>query len=165
MPITPFHFGPGAAFHALAPGKISFIAFCAANVLIDVEPLYYMLTAQYPLHRFFHTVPGALLIAALTIGFLCIALKLGKRLRLPNVFTWRELSLSAMTGGAMLGTLSHVVFDSVMHSDMHPLFPFSEANPLLGLVSLETLHLGCALAGALGLAAIMLRKYFLRKLG
>ena len=56
MPITPFHFGPGGVIHALAPKQVSFIAFCAANVLIDVEPLYFMLTHQYPLHRFFHPV-------------------------------------------------------------------------------------------------------------
>lgn len=53
MPFTPFHFGPGAAIHALAPRKVSFIAFVAANVLMDVEPLYYMLTRQDHLHRFF----------------------------------------------------------------------------------------------------------------
>lgn len=56
MPITPFHFGPGAAIHALAPKQVSFLAFCVSNILIDIEPLYFMLTDQYPLHRFFsHT--------------------------------------------------------------------------------------------------------------
>jgi hypothetical protein len=33
MPITPFHFGPGAAIHSLAPKRIRFAAFCAANCL------------------------------------------------------------------------------------------------------------------------------------
>ena len=37
MPITPFHFGPGAALHVLAPRHVSFLAFCAANVVIDVK--------------------------------------------------------------------------------------------------------------------------------
>ena len=46
MPITPFHFGPGAALHALAPKHVSFLAFAAANVIIDVEPLYFMLAGQ-----------------------------------------------------------------------------------------------------------------------
>jgi hypothetical protein len=43
MPITPFHFGSAVIVHAVAPKQVSFLAFCAANVLIDVEPLYYML--------------------------------------------------------------------------------------------------------------------------
>jgi hypothetical protein len=51
MPVTPFHFGPGAAIHSLAPKRVSFLAFCVSNVLIDIEPLYFMLTKQFPLHR------------------------------------------------------------------------------------------------------------------
>jgi hypothetical protein len=68
VPITPFHFGPGAAIYAAAPRYVSFFAFCAANILMDVEPLYYMLTQQYPLHRFFHTYIGASIVAAATVG-------------------------------------------------------------------------------------------------
>jgi hypothetical protein len=68
MPITPFHFGPGAAVHAAAPRHVSFLSFCAANILMDVEPLYYRLTGQYPLHRFFHIYIGATLVAVVTIG-------------------------------------------------------------------------------------------------
>lgn len=67
MPITPFHFGPGAALHAAAPRQISFLAFGAANVLIDIEPGYYLLTHQFPLHRFCHTLIGATLIMAATL--------------------------------------------------------------------------------------------------
>jgi hypothetical protein len=46
MPITPFHFGPGTAIHAIAPKHVSFLTFCSANVLIDIEPLYYMVIGQ-----------------------------------------------------------------------------------------------------------------------
>ena len=45
MPITPFHFGPGAALHAISPRHVSFLAFCAANVLTDLESLYFLLLA------------------------------------------------------------------------------------------------------------------------
>jgi hypothetical protein len=38
MPFTPFHFGPGAVVHSAAPKHISFLAFCGANVLVDVDP-------------------------------------------------------------------------------------------------------------------------------
>jgi hypothetical protein len=66
MPVTPFHFGPGAMVHAVAPKHISFLAFCTANVLMDVEPLYYMVTRQYPLHRFLHTYVGATIVLLAT---------------------------------------------------------------------------------------------------
>ena len=75
MPVTPFHFGPGAAFHALAPRHVSFLAFCAANVLIDIEPLYFILTGQYPVHRFFYTYIGATFIVAITIVLFTLAQK------------------------------------------------------------------------------------------
>ena len=59
MPFTPFHFGPGALVSAAARKYVSFLAFCAVNVLIDVESLYNMLTRQPRIHTFLHTYVGA----------------------------------------------------------------------------------------------------------
>jgi membrane-bound metal-dependent hydrolase YbcI (DUF457 family) len=53
--------------------------------------------------------------------------------------------------GAFVGTYSHVALDSLMHADIHPLAPFSRANGLLSLVSVQTLHLICVVAGIAGL--------------
>lgn len=39
MPITPFHFGPGALIKAMAPQHVSWTAFALANGLIDLEPI------------------------------------------------------------------------------------------------------------------------------
>ncbi|HZX30917.1 MAG TPA: hypothetical protein VFF03_06175 [Rhodocyclaceae bacterium] len=158
MPITPFHFGPGAAFHALAPKRISFLAFCAANVLIDVEPLYYMRTDQYPLHRFFHTYIGATLIVLMTVALFMAARAFAQRLWLPNPFGWCELGIPAVAMGAALGSYSHIVLDSLMHADIAPLAPFTASNPLLGLVSLAVLHWGCAATGVLGAIILFLRQ-------
>lgn len=158
MPITPFHFGPGAAIHALAPRQVSFLAFCASNVLIDVEPLYFMLTHQYPVHRFFHTLIGASLIVILTVALFMGARAFAQRFWLPNLFKWRELGVFAVTIGAILGSYSHIVLDSLMHSDITPLAPFSDANPLLLLVSLNTLHWGCVAAGIVGVVILFIRQ-------
>jgi membrane-bound metal-dependent hydrolase YbcI (DUF457 family) len=54
--------------------------------------------------------------------------------------------------GALLGAWSHVVFDSIMHSDITPLAPFSDENALHGVISLRALHISCVIAGAVGLA-------------
>jgi membrane-bound metal-dependent hydrolase YbcI (DUF457 family) len=157
VPVTPFHFGPGAAIHSLAPRHISFISFCTANVLIDVEPLYYMLTGQAPLHRFFHTYVGATLVALATVMLFLAARRVARVLPLPNVFGWQQLGIPAVAVGAFLGTYSHIVLDSVMHADIRPFAPFSDANPLLAIVSLRALHLFCIGAAAAGVAIVIVR--------
>jgi hypothetical protein len=157
VPVTPFHFGPGAAIHAAAPRHVSFLAFCSANVLIDIEPGYYMLTGQYPLHRVFHTCVGATSVAVATVGLFLVARAIAPRLRIPDVFQWKALTLAQVATGAAIGVYSHVALDSLMHADIRPFAPFSQANPLYQLVSLSTLHLGCVLAGVGGLLLLGLR--------
>ena len=165
MPITPFHFGPGGAIHAIAPKHVSFLAFCAANVVMDVEPLYYMVTGQFPLHRFFHTYIGATLSLVITVALFLVALKLASVVPLPNLFGWKQLTIRQITIGAALGSYSHVVLDSLMHSDIRPLAPFSEENPLFRLVSQSILHWSCVVAGILGLVLIGIRSLLTEKSG
>jgi membrane-bound metal-dependent hydrolase YbcI (DUF457 family) len=158
MPLTPLHFGPGAAIHAVAPKHVSFLAFCMANVLIDVEPLYYMLSDQYPIHRFFHTYIGATVVAAITVIIFAVFLRFASRWRLPNFCEWQVLTFLAVTLGAAIGAYSHIVLDSLMHYDMTPLAPFSNANPLLQAVSLTALNWSCLAAGVAGLCLLGVRR-------
>lgn len=157
MPITPFHFGPGAVIHAVAPRQVSFLAFCAANVLIDSEPLYYMLTHQERLHRFFHTYVGASLVALATLALFLVCRWIARRFWLPNPFEWQSLSPLAVAVGAAAGTFSHIVLDSIMHSDITPLSPFSDANPLFWLTSLAALLWFCLVSGVLALLILGIR--------
>ena len=157
MPFTPFHFGPGAAICAVAPKHLSFWAFCGANVLIDIEPLYYMFNNNPPLHRFFHTYIGATIICVATIAIFLVGLAVAKRVSLPNIFNWRSLSIHSVALGSLVGAYSHVLFDSLMHHDITPLAPFSNVNHFLGLVPLGTLHLLCVGAGIFAVAVIYMR--------
>jgi membrane-bound metal-dependent hydrolase YbcI (DUF457 family) len=154
MPITPFHFGPGALVHGIAPRYVSFLSFCTANVLIDVEPGYYMMTGQFPLHRFLHTIIGATLVIA-AIVVLYGAMK--RLVLIPNILRWRELTKKQVAIGAALGAYSHLIFDSIMHLDIRPLSPFSESNAFLNFVPLSELHLFCVAAGILGFAVLAIR--------
>jgi membrane-bound metal-dependent hydrolase YbcI (DUF457 family) len=158
MPITPFHFGPGAAIHAIAPKHVSFLAFCIANVLIDVEPLYYMLSDQYPIHRFFHTYIGATVVAATTVVVFAVLRWFASRWWLPNLFRWQALTFLAVTLGAAAGTYSHIFLDSLMHHDITPLAPFSNANPLVQTVSMSVLHWSCLASGVAGLCLLGVRR-------
>jgi hypothetical protein len=68
-----------------------------------------------------------------------------------------EIGLREATIGAFLGAYSHVAIDSLMHEDMRPLAPLSEAGRLTGIIALDMLHLLCVatgIAGLLGLAAL-----------
>lgn len=163
MPITPFHFGPGAAIHAITPRHVSFLAFCSANVLIDVEPLYFMVTGQYPLNRFFHTYIGASIITVATVLIFFLALKLASSVRLPNLFQWQSLKPRAIWLGAAAGSYSHIVLDSVMHADIVPLSPFSEVNVLYQLVSVGMLHLFCVFSAVFGLVILGIRRFLKAK--
>ena len=152
VPVTPFHFGPGAALHAAAPKHLSFIAFCIANVLIDLESVHNLRNDRYPVHAFFHTYVGASLVVVATVLLFLGARKLGHWL--PNAFGWQQLTAFQVLVGAAAGAYSHVVLDSIMHGDIRPLAPFSQSNALLAIVSLETLHWFCVISGLLALLVI-----------
>jgi len=143
--------------NAVAPKHISFVSFVAANVLIDIEPLYYMLTKQYPLHRFFHTYVGAGLVSIAAVLLIILCGAVSKNL-FPSMFAkFFSSSVGATIFGAVLGSYSHIVLDSVMHTDIRPLAPFSQANNLLGVISLSSLHWLCIYAGLFGIALLGLR--------
>jgi hypothetical protein len=160
VPVTPFHFGPGLLFKAVAPRHVSLSAFVASQVAIDVESGYHLLRGEWPVHRLLHTLPMATL-----VGLVCGILVWGAA-RLPGVRAWvaSESRLESETAarpalvGGLLGGLTHPIFDGIMHSDMQPFWPLSSANPLLDLIGLGALHLGCVAAGAIGAIVLGLRR-------
>lgn len=162
MPITPFHFGPGALLYAVAPKHVSFLSFCAANVVIDFESLYNLVFQRYPVHAFFHTYIGATLAIAIVVLLFLGLRSFASRFGLPDLLLWRELSSKQVAIGAALGAYSHVVLDSVMHRDIQPLSPFAFSNILLGAISLSTLHVACLACGALGGGVVVVRWFLAR---
>jgi len=154
MPLTPFHFGPGAVVKAVFPRRFSFSIFCAAQVITDLEPGYFLLRHEYPVHRWAHTFLGATGVAVLTVLIAGPFVRwfhrqLAEKTNGP-FGKWLEvtdLSWTGMMGSALVGTLSHVLLDSFMHSDARPFAPFTSANPFLGVVSLGALHWGCVACG------------------
>lgn len=143
MPVTPFHFGPGLLLKATAPRRVSLTAFVLANVVIDVESAVNLMAGRMPVHGTGHTFAVALVLG-LVVGALVHAL--ARRWKSPETAL-----VPALTGGG-LGGFMHVLLDGVMHRDMRPFWPFTDANPLLRVVDLPALHLVCVTTGALGLA-------------
>ncbi|HJP58852.1 MAG TPA: hypothetical protein VJ865_02595 [Gemmatimonadaceae bacterium] len=156
MPATPFHFGPGLLIKAVAPRHFSVMAYSVAQVVIDIESGYYLLKGDDPVHRQAHTFfLGGL------IGLVCglIVSRIMRVWAKPRdaIPEWiaveYRLPIAAYSG--LFGGVFHSVLDGVMHGDMHPFRPFSDANPLYGLVSIQILYLFCIVTGLLG-AAILL---------
>jgi hypothetical protein len=152
VPVTPFHFGPGGFIAVASRRTISFLAFVAVNILIDVESLYHLLTHQPRIHTFLHTYVGASIAAAAIVLAFIPARRLAMRMPESAFVAWRSLSIAAVCAGAFVGAWSHVFLDSIMHADIRPWAPFSPANGLYRAVSLPMLHLACAATGAIALA-------------
>lgn len=160
MPFTPFHFGPGLLVKATIPGHFSLSIYALANVAMDVEPLYRMLHHDVQLHGATHTLIGAGLIGVVTAlagrsainraGWMYGRLRTGSGIpfHITRAQSWV---------GALLGTFSHLAMDAVMHEDMHPLLPFSDANPWLEVTWTQHVYLGCVIAGMLGLLLVLIR--------
>ena len=157
MPFTPFHMGPALALKSVTGDRFSILMFGLAQVAIDIEPLIGHLR-RTDVHGWTHTYLGATVIGGLVlllgrpIAFAILDRWNGelRRWRLEWLASSGEIAWAPAALGAFIGTYSHVVLDSVMHDDMHPLEPFSSANGLLALVSLPALHLGCIVAGVAG---------------
>jgi len=151
VPFTPYHFGPGLLGKGLAARWYSWTAFVASNVVIDCESFYHLVRHDYPVHRQLHTFLGAALAGVATACvLLCIRRVLRVRLatRAPTIRA--EATTLGIAVGAMAGALSHPLLDGFMHPDIEPFQPWTAENPLRGLISVESLELGCLLAGLVG---------------
>jgi hypothetical protein len=164
MPFTPFHFGPGAAIKAAIPRHFSFTVFCFAQVVTDCETAYYMVQRVYPWHRFCHTYVGATLVGLFSVLVGCPVCQLTLQLW----SAWRAapfrrcfpratvIPYRSAAAGAFIGTYSHVLLDSIVHDDVRPFWPFTEANPFYGVVGSFTLHAACVILGLFGAIYIVI---------
>jgi hypothetical protein len=156
MPATPFHFGPGLLIKAAAPRRFSMAAYSLSQVVIDIESGYYLLQQASPVHRQAHTFAlGGL------IGLLCglIVSKVGAWIARPRdvipeaLVAEYRLPIAVMSG--IFGGIFHSVLDGIMHTDIRPFRPFTDANPLYALVSVQILYLFCILTGVVGAALLL----------
>ena len=64
--------------------------------------------------------------------------------------------------GAITGALSQLILDSIVHRDMTPLFPFSNENIFLRIVSVENLHYICLGLFVIGVFIYLIKKVFFK---
>ena len=131
-------------------------AYWLTEVVNDLESGYHLLRNDYPVHRQAHTFYlGGL------IGLVCglVVSRVGTWLARPRdvvpeaLVAEYRLPIAALSG--IFGGLMHALLDGIMHADMRPFRPFTDANPLYGLVSLRTLYLFCIITGLVGAALLL----------
>ena len=152
MPFTPIHMGPGILIKAILQGSFSLMVFGWTQIVMDIQPLIVMITGEGHLHGFTHTYVGAVLIAIIAalsgkylseIGLRILGVAKGQ----PVKILWRVALLSAF-----ISSFSHVLLDSIMHTDVEPFYPITLINNFHGFVSIEILHKFCLYSGLLGTA-------------
>ncbi len=145
---------------------MSWTVFALANCLIDLEPVTLFLVTGDPAHPWLHTLPGAVLVAA-------VAASLGRPLCEAWLRWWnRNLSEAqarwlgcgttiggkAAWAGALLGTGTHLALDMFMHADVRPAWPLLADNPCAGRIPVETLQWGALATLLPALAIFLLRR-------
>jgi hypothetical protein len=141
--------------------RFSVITFGIAQVAMDIEPGIRMALRSEVLHGPTHTILCALAIAVLVMLIapgICnyLLAKWNKEViyyKQPRLVHSGTVSKTAVVMGAFFGTLSHVLLDSLMHHDIHPLSPFSQTNPFMELITHDGVYQACTIVGVLGTAA------------
>jgi hypothetical protein len=162
MPLTPFHLGPVLPLKAVAPRAFSLGVFAVTQVAIDLEVLWNIATDAPVLHHRAHTLVGALVVGlacivptkvGLTAAYRWLRPRLARRPDVPPrlVGALREVTWLGAVTGALLGALTHVALDALMHPDVHPLGPWHPGVSFWIPGSFSWLHLVCALIGVVGL--------------
>jgi hypothetical protein len=162
--------GPGLLVKSVLLRHFSLMVFGFSQVAMDIETLIRILRADPILHGFSHTYLGATVVALISflIGLPICQWILNMREPTPNLpfvellFEPKVISKSSAIAGALIGTYSHVLLDSLMHFDVRPFALLTDANPLIDLISVRMLHLVCITSGILG-GVLLLVLYYVRK--
>ncbi len=164
MPFTPFHMGPGILIKALLQSSFSLMVFGWAQIIMDIQPLFVLISGTGHLHGFSHTYIGAILLAvfaALSGKYLAefglLVIGIAKKDN-PLIISWPVAVISAF-----IGTFSHVFLDSIMHTDLEPFYPMTEHNSFLALITTPQLHSFCIYSGLIGAVIYYAVQWFTKK--
>jgi len=141
--------GPGLLIKALLQGSFSLMVFGWAQIIMDIQPLVVLLSGEGHLHGFSHTFIGATLIGVVSALTGKHAGEFGLRRIRKNCYL--PISWPVTIVSAFIGSYSHVLLDSVMHTDVEPFAPLTLDNPFIGFISIEALHQFCMISGLLGI--------------
>ncbi len=145
------------------------MTFAMTQAFIDAEVAIYALAGGSPLHGFLHTYLGAALLGASSVALMTPLLPRVVRAwnaalaptPLSRLRAEPRGSLFGVVSGALFGSASHVLLDSLIYRDIAPFAPLSDGNALLGALSTPDVNALCAALGAVGVLGLgwrMLRR-------
>lgn len=125
MPFTPVHFGFAIFVFSILP-FIDPIALLIGTVIIDVEPIFYLITGIGQMHGIMHSTLGVIVFFIPTsfISWLCY-----KYFKLDRYLPKYNIYISLLSG--ILGLFSHIFFDAILYSEIVFFYPFSNTGGTL----------------------------------
>ena len=147
MPFTPLHLGPALAVGLPLRRVLHLPTLLVASVAVDVEPLLVVaLGLSYPLHGYLHTLPAAVAYGLL-LGYAMALLegRLGPLYRALLLEEKAPAGRGPFLAAGVAGTVSHVLLDSPLYSDIQPLYPLG-ANPFFAPHLASAVYGFCALS-------------------
>ncbi|MDY7081895.1 MAG: hypothetical protein SXQ77_05685 [Halobacteria archaeon] len=146
---THFHLGPALVLALVLYRWLDFPTLLAASIVPDIRAIlifFGVLSGDY--HGVLQTFIGALLLSVvLSAGM--YAAKPYVNVVLEPFRLAQERSVRAVGVGAVVGSFSHIVLDSLVWRDVQPFYPF-DFNPFLGHVSLLAVYAFCTLCIVVG---------------
>ncbi len=142
--------GPGIFIKALLRSSFSLMVFGWSQIVMDIQPLIVLISGEGHLHGFSHTYIGAILLAVFSALSGKYLSEIGLYILYINNQCQIKISWWVAFVSAFIGTFSHVVLDSIMHSDVVPFYPFTFSNNLLGIISVAHLHKLCIYSAFIG---------------
>jgi hypothetical protein len=125
MPFTPFHLGFGLFLYSVL-FFLDPIALLLGTIIIDIEPIVYLLFNVGSLHGIFHSMLGVFVFLLPTTLISWGVHKLFKLERYLGKFNWIIAIVSSC-----LGLFSHVFFDSIIYPEMMLFYPFTKETGFL----------------------------------
>ncbi|MFX0064245.1 MAG: hypothetical protein ACFFC7_18895 [Candidatus Hermodarchaeota archaeon] len=156
MPFTPFHFGIAILLFGIMP-FLDPLALFVSVIIPDIEGITALFILPYsglPLHGPLHSFLGAIALGIVTGGVSYLVLKIFQKYGIiPSQI---HVTLSKSMFSAFLGTISHILLDAPLYSEMNPFLPFP-GNPLVGLVPQSFPYLVCVISFLLGSVILLIR--------
>jgi len=143
MPFTPFHLGPSLLIGVIFFPYLFIPSILLGSIIVDIEPLTFLILDLPVLHLFFHTFFGATLLALLGAFFLFLLRGVFEKI-MTFFLLPQTVSPLNITIAALVGAYSHIVLDAFLYPEMQPFWPLI-GNPFLGLVSSLAIYLFCVL--------------------
>ncbi|MFW9832023.1 MAG: metal-dependent hydrolase [Candidatus Thorarchaeota archaeon] len=161
MPFTIFHLGPSLIIGLIFFPYLFLPAILLGSVIVDVEPLAFLLLNLPIVHVFFHTFLGATLMALLVT--VVVYLLRGFLSEIMSVFQLpQSASLLTIALAALIGVYSHVILDAFLYPEMQPFWPLL-GNPFLGLISSSAVFLICILCFVTAIPVFIFQIWRIRK--